>query len=285
MGISKMKIGYLPVVASLSLSLSAASPAYSADSFLRSPHVFDDISPKDLNFAQEFRRGSGSQVITSPKSQKLIVYGDAMSLSLAQGRGDTKVTRYDYLEGGVTFQSPSYGLSIDLGSVSEDGGLLGQAIGGSLSPTTQSDTNYARVGGRFDLTSDTGIHLGAAIGLSSFNQEGIIVSGENISSTALSLGFSTKRVMTDDDAISVSVSGPLSFFDGRIDQQAIGADGATPPTSSGDASDIGLHMAPVDLQMGYERSLTSGRVSIGGTYSIGGEDPKIGARLGVAFQF
>jgi hypothetical protein len=282
MDMSKMKTKCFSITAALILGLSAALPAYSAESLLRAPYVFENLGGDDLQFADEYSYGG---VSNTPQKSKVIIYGDTFSLSVSGGRGDTEATSYDYLEGGVSFQKSSYGFSLKLGNISEDGGLLGQPIGGKLSSTTKSDTSYARVGGSFGITRDTGIHLGAAMGLSKFEQDGIYISGENIGSTALSVGFSTKRVMSDDDAISISVSGPLSLLDGKVQEKAIGSGGTAPPTNPTDTSGLGLRMAPVDLQMGYERSLSRGKMSLGGTYSIGGDEPEIGARLGVAFQF
>jgi hypothetical protein len=284
---------FSPSHAAILIGLSVGLPAQAAE---HSSGGADDAQPKLLmapllQDAPDWedhtpQRDLEAEIDPSPAFAEPVAIGDDFYISFSRAHAPNDDSSFRFISGGIGYTQTNYGVAVEFGSFGKPGGLLAHSIQSGMPMTDEGDTGYARLGGSLGVTRDTGIHMGASLGLSGYGDEGRILSGAGIGSPKLSLGVSTRRLVSDNDTFSLSITSPslLALGDGGASEDGSGGRLPTAPLEL-DATGSKLPGAPIDIEMGYDYRLSKGRISFGGTYSIGDEEPKIGARLGVALQF
>lgn len=127
--------------------------------------------------------------------------------SMFGGVGQLTITIGD----GMTFQGA-------VGAVSEEGALLGSISRGAFGEDMRSDTLFANLGMTLEVAPDTQLTFAAAVGQSSFRQEGgLIRSGEGIVTTSFGVGAARHSLFQEEDVFSLAVSQPLRVEAGKID--------------------------------------------------------------------
>jgi len=240
----------------------------------------------------------------------LMETGYASSLALAAGSsemrfsafaGDVETTGNDFLSGSPSMFGALAELRTDLdggvlkaslGTMSEEGSLLGSISEGAFGSSLRSSTFFTNLGASLAIAEDTRLTLTGALGHSSFRQKGgIIESGRDIITSSFGVGISRQGLLQEEDVLSLALAQPLRVESGRINLSV--------PTSrsiDGRVSYSRLSLSPnpsgreINLQASYGFDLMAGvRTSVGAMHRfdadhVQGRDETVGM-LGVSLRF
>ncbi|MBB3713299.1 subtilisin family serine protease [Limimaricola variabilis] len=225
---------------------------------------------------------------------------DATRLSYTDRIGDYELSISSTgAEKGVAFATASLGFEaagggvrLELGSLRERGALLGAEVSGAMGEDIMTRTHFASLGLDLALSAETELVLNGAWGRSSFASDGILQSGEDITTTSLAVGLATTDFMAPGDRVTIGLSRNLSIGGGKIGLDMPVTMAASTGTVRSEAilretSYVEMEdtLAPTDLQIGYSRAIGSGRLAGGAIWRLNEGDGAAALSVGYTLRF
>lgn len=191
----------------------------------------------------------------------------AYELSISGARAEDGAI---FTAAGLGFEAGAAGLRVTLGSIRERGALLGSDVSGGMGEDITTHTDFASLGLDLALSTDTQIQMNGSLGRSSFASSGIMRSGEDISTSSLSLGLATANIVVPGDQITIGLARNFSIRSGQIGFDMPVAMMASKGRARSEAIlrktsyvEMNEATAPTDLQAGYSRDFGRGRLAGG----------------------
>ncbi|MBO9428035.1 S8 family peptidase [Sulfitobacter sp. R18_1] len=190
------------------------------------------------------------------------------------------------------FDSSSF--SAQVGSVTENGSVLGSQFFGAAGNGTRSQTDYLKMSSSFALSQDSSIEVSGTRSLTNFTQKGLITGGKDLSGASGKISLSKENFMGFEGRLTASLASPLLVRSGNISvdmpvARTAAENGISTKSVERTVSsiDVSSPERPYDIGISYESDLGDAHSSLllHGGYRSTGPEPQAYFRFDLSRRF